>query len=105
MSSMASAHELAHGWPRTLRAPRRPPGGSWALVCRQAPSRQRDCVSVYFCQREAVEIFMYLTEIEPARKLADLLEFAEHGMTIQPGDPKRQRLAIKMASGSGKRWR
>jgi len=56
----------------------------------------------YFCQREAVETFIYLTEIEPVRKLADLLEFAEHGMTIQPGEPKRQRLAIKMATGSGK---
>ncbi len=56
----------------------------------------------YFCQREAVETFIYLTEIEPVRKLADLLEFAEHGMRIEPGEPKRQRLAIKMATGSGK---
>ena len=56
----------------------------------------------YFCQREAVETFIYLTEIEPVRGLKDLLEFAEHGMTIQPGEPKRQRLAIKMATGSGK---
>ena len=56
----------------------------------------------YFCQREAVETFIYLSEIEPVRKLADLLEYAEHGVTIQPGEPKRQRLAIKMATGSGK---
>jgi len=56
----------------------------------------------YFCQREAVETFIYLTEIEPVRKLADLLEYAEHGMLIRPGDPKRQRLAMKMATGSGK---
>jgi len=56
----------------------------------------------YFCQREAVETFIYLTEIEPVRGLKDLLEFAEHGMTIQPGEPKRQRLAMKMATGSGK---
>jgi type III restriction enzyme len=56
----------------------------------------------YFCQREAVETFIYLTEIERVRKLADLLEFAEHGMMIQPGEPRRQRLAIKMATGSGK---
>jgi len=56
----------------------------------------------YFCQREAVETVIYLTEIEPVRGLKDLLEFAEHGMTIQPGEPKRQRLAIKMATGSGK---
>jgi type III restriction enzyme len=56
----------------------------------------------YFCQREAVETVIYLTEIEPVRGLKDLLEFSEHGMTIQPGEPKRQRLAIKMATGSGK---
>jgi type III restriction enzyme len=56
----------------------------------------------YFCQREAVETVIYLSEIEPVRGLKDLLEFAEHGMTIQPGEPKRQRLAIKMATGSGK---
>ena len=56
----------------------------------------------YFCQREAVETFIYLTEVEPVRGLKDLLEYAEHGMTIQPGEPKRQRLAIKMATGSGK---
>ncbi len=56
----------------------------------------------YFCQREAVETFIFLTEIEPVRGLTDLLEYAEHGMTIQPGEPKRQRLAIKMATGSGK---
>lgn len=56
----------------------------------------------YFCQREAVETFIYLTEIEPVRGLKDLLEFAEHGMTLQPGETKRQRLAMKMATGSGK---
>lgn len=56
----------------------------------------------YFCQREAVETLVYLTEIEPVRALKDLLEFSEHGMTIQPGEPKRQRLAMKMATGSGK---
>ncbi len=56
----------------------------------------------YFCQREAVETFIYLTEIEPVRKLADLLEYADHGMLIEPGDSKRPRLAMKMATGSGK---
>ena len=34
--------------------------------------------------------------------MQDLLEFAEHGMLIEPGETKRQRLAIKMATGSGK---
>jgi type III restriction enzyme len=56
----------------------------------------------YFCQREAVETYIYLTEIEPVRGLRDLLDFAEHGMTLQPGETKRQRLAMKMATGSGK---
>jgi type III restriction enzyme len=56
----------------------------------------------YFCQREAVETVIYLTEIERVSSLADLLEFSEHGMLIQPGESKRQRLAIKMATGSGK---
>jgi type III restriction enzyme len=56
----------------------------------------------YFCQREAVETFIYLTEIEPVRGLKDLLDYSEHGMTLQPGETKRQRLAMKMATGSGK---
>jgi type III restriction enzyme len=56
----------------------------------------------YFCQRESVETFIYLTEIDPVRRLADLLDYAEHGMTIPAGEPRRQRLAMKMATGSGK---
>ncbi len=56
----------------------------------------------YFCQREAVETFLYLTEIDPVHGLKDLLEFAEHDMTLEPDEPKRQRLAMKMATGSGK---
>jgi type III restriction enzyme len=56
----------------------------------------------YFCQREAVETVIYLSEIEPVRSMADLLEFSDHGMILQPGESKRQRLAIKMATGSGK---
>ena len=56
----------------------------------------------YFCQREAVETFIYLSEIEPVHGLKDLLDFAEHGMLMRPGETKRQRLAMKMATGSGK---
>jgi len=56
----------------------------------------------YFCQREAVETFIYLNEIKPVCGLKDLLDFAEHGMLLQPGETKRQRLAMKMATGSGK---
>jgi type III restriction enzyme len=56
----------------------------------------------YFCQREAVETFVYLTEIREVRSIRDLLDFASHGMLIQPGETLRQRLAFKMATGSGK---
>jgi type III restriction enzyme len=56
----------------------------------------------YFCQREAVETFVYLTEIREVRSLRDLLDFATHGILIQPGETLRQRLAFKMATGSGK---
>jgi type III restriction enzyme len=56
----------------------------------------------YFCQREAVETFIYLSEIARVRSRSDLLEFAEHPVLIQPGETKRQRLAFKMATGSGK---
>jgi type III restriction enzyme len=56
----------------------------------------------YFCQREAVETFIYLTEIAQVASFSDLLEFASHAVLVQPGQPKRQRLAFKMATGSGK---
>ena len=56
----------------------------------------------YFCQREAVETFIYLTEIEGVRSFRDLLDFASQGILVQPGETKRQRLAVKMATGSGK---
>lgn len=56
----------------------------------------------YFCQREAVETFVYLSEIEQVRSFRDLLDFAAQGILVQPGETKRQRLAFKMATGSGK---
>lgn len=56
----------------------------------------------YFCQREAVETFIYLAEIEQVRSFRDLLDYAAQGILVQPGETKRQRLAIKMATGSGK---
>lgn len=56
----------------------------------------------YFCQREAVETFIYLTEIDQVRSFRDLLDFAAHAILVQPGEAKRQRLAFKMATGSGK---
>lgn len=56
----------------------------------------------YFCQREAVETFIYLTEIERVRSFRDLLDYAAQGILIDPAETKRPRLAFKMATGSGK---
>lgn len=56
----------------------------------------------YFCQREAVETFIYLAEIEQVRSFRDLLDYAAQEILVQPGETKRQRLAVKMATGSGK---
>jgi type III restriction enzyme len=56
----------------------------------------------YFCQREAVETFIYLAEIEKVHSFRDLLDYAAQGVLVQPGETKRQRLAFKMATGSGK---
>jgi type III restriction enzyme len=56
----------------------------------------------YFCQREAVETFIYLSEIDPVRSFLDLLPYARQQILIQPGETKRPRLAFKMATGSGK---
>jgi len=56
----------------------------------------------YFCQREAVETFIYLTEIAEVRSFPDLLDFAAHSVLVPAGQTKRQRLAFKMATGSGK---
>jgi type III restriction enzyme len=56
----------------------------------------------YFCQREAVETFIYLTEIEQVRSFRDLLDYAVQGVLIDPAEVKRPRLAFKMATGSGK---
>jgi type III restriction enzyme len=56
----------------------------------------------YFCQREAVETFIYLSEIDPVRSFLDLLPYANQQILIQPGETKRPRLGFKMATGSGK---
>ncbi len=56
----------------------------------------------YFCQREAVETFIYLAEIEPVRSFLDLLAYASQQILVHPGETKRPRLAFKMATGSGK---
>jgi type III restriction enzyme len=56
----------------------------------------------YFCQREAVETFVYLTEIKQVRSFLDLLPYASQGIMVDPQETRRQRLAVKMATGSGK---
>lgn len=56
----------------------------------------------YFCQREAVETFIYLTEIERIRSFRDLVDYAAHPILVNPEETRRSRLAFKMATGSGK---
>lgn len=56
----------------------------------------------FYCQREAVETFIYLSEIKRISSFSDLIEYAQAPITIDPAETKRQRLAMKMATGSGK---
>lgn len=56
----------------------------------------------FSCQREAVETFIYLSEIKRAGSFSDLIEYAQAPIMIDPAETKRQRLAMKMATGSGK---
>lgn len=56
----------------------------------------------FFCQREAVETFIYLSEIKRAGSFSDLIEYAQAPLMIDPAESKRQRFAMKMATGSGK---
>lgn len=56
----------------------------------------------FFCQREAVETFIYLSEIKRAGSFSDLIGYAQAPLMIDPAETKRQRLAMKMATGSGK---
>ncbi len=56
----------------------------------------------FFCQREAVETFIFLAEIERVESFSDLVEYAREPVMIDPAESRRQRLAIKMATGSGK---
>lgn len=58
--------------------------------------------SFYFCQREAAETFIYLTEVKRVRSFIDLLDYATQGVMVDPNETRRQRLAFKMATGSGK---
>jgi type III restriction enzyme len=56
----------------------------------------------FYCQREAVETFIYLSEIKRAVSFSELIEYAREPVLIDPGETRRQRLAMKMATGSGK---
>ena len=88
---------------RTIRGPRRPRGDCSASgsPTSTAPRTVSLSASTSASARPSRRSSI-LTEIEPVQGLKDLLEYAEHGMTIQPGETKRQRLAMKMATGSGK---
>jgi len=62
----------------------------------------------YFCQREAIETYIYLMEIRGLRSLSSLL--FEHGgptgeteaLGIRPEDDEWARYAFKLATGAGK---
>ena len=49
-----------------------------------------------------METFIYLSEIKRAGSVSDLIEYARRRCMIDPTETKRQRFAMKMATGSGK---
>lgn len=56
----------------------------------------------FFCQREAVETFVYLHEVRRVRRFLDLIPFASEPMMVDPREQGRARYVFKMATGSGK---
>ncbi|MDP9226778.1 MAG: DEAD/DEAH box helicase family protein, partial [Actinomycetota bacterium] len=56
----------------------------------------------FFCQREAVETFVWLHEVRRVRGFADLIGFASGPLLFDPQEQKRARYVFKMATGSGK---
>ena len=56
----------------------------------------------FFCQREAVETFVYLTEVKKVGSFIDLIPYASQGVMVDPQETLRRRFAVKMATGSGK---
>jgi type III restriction enzyme len=56
----------------------------------------------YFCQREAVETFVFLHEVRRVRGFLDLMPFCSEPVVIDPREQGRARYAFKMATGSGK---
>jgi type III restriction enzyme len=68
------------------------------------PQRER---RLFFCQREALETIIYLTEVAPSRDAnvgTDLLNRLQHEnrQATPAGHPVLKRYAAKMATGSGK---
>jgi type III restriction enzyme len=56
----------------------------------------------YFCQREAVETFIFLHEVRRVRRFMDLVPFSTEPVMIDPSQQGRARYVFKMATGSGK---
>lgn len=56
----------------------------------------------FFCQREAVETFVYLHEVRRVRRYLDLIPFASQQVVIDPSEQPAARYVFKMATGSGK---
>lgn len=56
----------------------------------------------FFCQREAVETFVFLHEVRRVRRFLDLMLFSSEPVLIDPQEQGRARYVFKMATGSGK---
>ena len=56
----------------------------------------------YFCQREAVETFVFLHEVRRVRGFLGLLPFAAGSVMVDPSEKEKARYVFKMATGSGK---
>jgi len=89
----------ANGYPGTSETTQRLLG-FWFEEDHRRPSGEP--FRFFFCQREAVETFIYLSEIKRVASFSDLIEYTHAPITIDPAETKRQRLAMKMATGSGK---
>ncbi len=72
-----------------------------ARLLRHWRSHQFSSIRPFFCQIEAVETAIWLTEVAPHRKAGrDLLKHMEDAS--EEANPNLSRLALKMATGTGK---
>ena len=55
----------------------------------------------YFCQREAVETFVFLHEVRRVRGFIGLMPFASEPVMVDPAGAGAARYVFKMATGLG----